>query len=299
MNKIVRFIGCLILTSSFLVLASSAFGQDANTTEKPKSSSLNKEAKSKPISLGKAWKFNSTALGEERTINVWVPPGYEKSKEKKRYDVIYFLDGAVSEDYHHITGLAQFFHMYRLMPETIWVGIANTDRKRDMTFPTKDKELLEAIPNCGGSKNFRKFITAELIPFIESKYKCNKKRTLIGQSLGGLLCTEVFLKDTKYFDNFIIVSPSLWWDNRSLTKSIIPFLKENQELKKNVFIALGTEGNTMQQVADSLVDGLKKHAGEGVNWKFRHLPKETHATVLHRSLYAALEFMYEDRFPGL
>ena len=59
-------------------------------------------------------------------------------------------------------------------------------------------------------------IEKELQPYIETKYKTNNDKTIIGQSLGGLFATEVLLKKPTLFNKYIIISPSLWWDNGSL-----------------------------------------------------------------------------------
>ena len=55
------------------------------------------------------------------------------------------------------------------------------------------------------------------------------------------------------FDNYIIVSPSLWWDNESLLK-YTPTLYTST--KKSIFIAVGKEGQVMERTAKELYDKL-------------------------------------------
>lgn len=88
-------------------------------------------------------------MNETRTLNIYIPDSYNKNP-KTAYPVIYLLDGSANEDFIHVTGLVQFLTMIQKMPESIIVGIANVDRKRDFTFPTtnvQDKKdfLLPAI----------------------------------------------------------------------------------------------------------------------------------------------------------
>jgi predicted alpha/beta superfamily hydrolase len=83
------------------------------------------------------------------------------------------------------------------------------DRQRDFTFPTSSSELKTRFPNTGHSDKFISFIENELQPLMQSKYKANKNKTLIGESLGGLLATEVLLTKPTLFNKYIIVSPSL------------------------------------------------------------------------------------------
>ena len=110
---------------------------------------------SKPFCIGEAVTFKSVILNEDRTLNIYLPDGYNA---KEKYPVIYLLDGSVNEDFLHIAGLVQFFNMTFKMPNTIVVGIANVDRKRDFTFPTKVEELKKAYPTTGGSARFIDFI---------------------------------------------------------------------------------------------------------------------------------------------
>ena len=79
------------------------------------------------------------------------------------------------------------------MKKSIVVGIANVDRRRDFTFPTTIEADKKSYPTTGHSDKFIAFIKYELQPNIEKKYKVNTDKTIIGQSLGGLLATEILL----------------------------------------------------------------------------------------------------------
>ena len=48
------------------------------------------------------------------------------------------MDGSKDEDFIHISGIVQFgsFSWINMLPESIVVGIANVDRKRDFTYPS-------------------------------------------------------------------------------------------------------------------------------------------------------------------
>lgn len=249
------------------------------------------------LTVGELRTLDSAVLSETRQLNIFLPPSYGEGDQ--RYPVIYLLDGSANEDYHHITGLVQFMTMYQLMPESILVGIANVDRRRDFTFPTKDEELLEAVPTSGGSEAFKTFIGEELQPFINDQYRTTGSKTLIGQSLGALLATEVLLTQPDLFDQYIIVSPSLWWDDQSLLDNAAAFLIDHPELSKMIYFALGSEGEEMQDGMDKLTAIFAEYARDSVVWTYEHFPHETHATILHRAVYSALEFLYEDDYPGL
>lgn len=118
------------------IILLSAFSLNAQTT--------------KSFKIGEIAEIRSAILGENRTMNIYLPEGYNA---KEKYPVIYLLDGTANEDFLHIVGLVQFFNMTFKMPNTIVVGIANIDRKRDFTFPTKIEELKKAIQRLAVQPN--------------------------------------------------------------------------------------------------------------------------------------------------
>ncbi|MBK8787611.1 MAG: alpha/beta hydrolase [Chitinophagaceae bacterium] len=243
----------------------------------------------KPFNIGEIKILKSTMLAEERTLNIYLPDGYN---DKAKYPVIYLLDGSANEDFLHIVGLVQFYNMTFNMPKTIIVGIANVDRKRDFTFPTKNAELKKTYPTTGGSAKFIDFIEKELQPYIKANYKTNDSTYLIGQSLGGLVATEILLKKPDLFSNYIIVSPSLWWDDRALLKQAPALLTGQPDNKKWVYVSVGTEGKEMEEGAAGLVKALQKANKKNMKIDFVPMPKENHATILHNSIYEAFNILY-------
>lgn len=240
------------------------------------------------IWIGFKHNIHSEVLKEDRIINIYHPPGYDTTNIN--YPTIYVMDGSLHEDFLHIVGLVQFLTMYELMPETIVVGISNVDRKRDFTYPTSIEQDKIDFPSSGGSENFINFLKEEAIPFIDTLYRTNEMKTIIGQSLGGLLATEIFLKHTEMFNQYIIVSPSLWWDDESLLALNNPVLTQ----PTNVFVSVGKEGRIMQRDAKKLANKIQKVNGADLKIDFKYLPKENHATILHQAAYIGLRSIYEN-----
>lgn len=244
----------------------------------------------RPFVFGEARTFRSDILKQDRTINVYLPDGYSPDSART-YPVILVLDGSANEDFPHIAGLAQFMNMYDLLPKSIVVGIANVDRRHDFTHPTEGDSDLVWVPTGGGSAPFIQFLDEELLPFVDKHYKTDGHRGIIGQSLGGLLCVEVLFTRPELFDDYIIVSPSLWWDNGSLARSADVWVRDHPDAPKNVFVALGTEGDDMARNMDVFTTAFKKHAKPPLNWTYAPLPEESHATILHRAVYRAFEWL--------
>jgi len=238
--------------------------------------------------FGVVERIQSKILNEERILNIYLPQGYHPDSLLS-YSTVYVLDGSANEDFPHIAGLIQFLNMYQLMPNSIVVGIANVNRYRDFTSLSKVKEDVEAIPNNGGLEKFMAFIESEVQPLIAKNYKTNGHKTIIGQSLGGLLATEILMSKPHLFDDYIIVSPSLWWNDQKLVKSADDYFKNHQDLNKKVFVSLGKEHPVMHKVADELVGAIKKSGNEKITLFYEPILTEDHATILHKAVYLAFE----------
>lgn len=242
----------------------------------------------KPFTIGETRTLKSTILNEDRTLNIYLPEGFDKTKS---YPVIYLLDGSANEDFLHIVGLVQFYKMQFNMPDFLVVGIANVDRKRDFTFHTDLEDLKKDYPTTGHSAKFIEFIEKELQPFVNKTYKTTETKYIIGQSLGGLLATEILLKKPSLFTHYLIVSPSLWWDNESLLKESKNLLDKQRELNQFVYISVGMEEHkTMIKEAQEIASILK--AKKGLKVDYFPMPNENHASILHQSINEAFRKLF-------
>ncbi|MCH2216017.1 MAG: alpha/beta hydrolase-fold protein [Flavobacteriales bacterium] len=244
------------------------------------------------FTIGKAIKIKSPRLDETRNLNIYIPQSYYQDSLKS-YPVIYLLDGSRDEDFIHISGIVQFgsFNWINILPESIVVGIGNVDRNRDFTYPSQNKLDQKEFPTSGRSENFIAFIEEELQPFIDSSYRTTEMKTVIGQSLGGLLVTEILFRKPNLFDNYVLVSPSLWWDDeRILGRDLTSFGSI-----KSVYIAVGKEGELMERTAKELFEKLKKNLPENTSLYFEFLEDKTHGDALHIAAYSAFEKIFKHK----
>ena len=260
----------------------------------------NEVDKTKPFILGVIDEIQSKELNETRILNIYLPEGYNP-KDTTKYPVIYLLDGSADEDFIHIAGLVQFnsFEGINQVPKSIVVGIATVDRRRDFTFPTTITEDKEAYPTTGHSDKFISFVEKELQPYIQTNYKINSSKTIIGQSLGGLLATEILLKKPTLFNKYIIISPSLWWDNGSLLNQNSKILDSSFDQQTDIYIGVGKEGlaptkipRVMEVDANLLAEKIKASKSKYLKVFFDYLPQENHATIMHQSVFNAFKLIY-------
>jgi predicted alpha/beta superfamily hydrolase len=205
----------------------------------------------------------------------------------------------MEEDFIHLVGLVRFNTQPWIarFPRSIVVGIENTKRRRDFTFEVASLDFLkemdispEQFKEHGGSASYISFLEQELRPSIDSIYRTTGENTVIGESLGGLLATEILLKRTNLFTNYIISSPSLWWGNESLLETA-----KNSTLDAvNVYIGAcqKKEESRMYKDAQKLAKILQKRGASSSRIYFDYMPEEIHSTVLHQAVYHAFKMFY-------
>lgn len=255
---------------------------------KPMDSKQLQQLVPKPFVLGETDSLYSTHLNESRILNIYLPQNYS-ADSSTTFPVIYLFDGSADEDFVHVAGVVQFLTMIGSIPPHIVVGIGNVDRRRDFTFPSNNKLDKEELPTSGGSEKFISFIENELEPFIDVNYKTNSSRTVIGQSLGGLLASEILLKKPSMFNDYIIVSPSLWWDDESLLKVQSDFSKGNVRFV-DIMVG-GLEEPEMISASKKLADLLSKD--QKMHLFHSVLKNEDHLSILHNAVYDALMLKFK------
>ena len=247
--------------------------------------------KIEPLTIGDKLVVHSEILDEDRIINIYLPHSY-KTDTAKKYPVIYLLDGSMNEDFLHIVGLVQFgsYPWINFVPESIVVGIANIDRKKDFTFGKKRQEKQnKKKADLRSSANFIKFIDDELIPLVSKRYRIKTLSTIIGHSLGGLLVSEILIKKPHMFDNYIIISPTLRWDNASL----LHLEPVNCLSKKTVFIGVGKEARIKEQSAKEMYEKFKNLNRQNFTIYYEYFDELDQSNILHIGVYKAFNTIFK------
>jgi predicted alpha/beta superfamily hydrolase len=167
--------------------------------------------------------FHSEILPDDRVVSVYLPRQYME-QEERRFPVLYLQDGQNLFDGHtsYIAGRTWQAHATadRLNQEgeiepLILVGVANTGLRRMAEYtPTRDFKM-----GGGEGRSYGRLIVEELKPFIDRTYRTLDgpgNTGLGGSSLGGLISLYLGFEYPEVFGKLAVMSPSLWWDQRSL-----------------------------------------------------------------------------------
>jgi predicted alpha/beta superfamily hydrolase len=244
----------------------------------------------RPIVIGRSYTLASRIMGETRRINVWLPQGYGRAA--KTYPVIFLIDGGEAEDFHHVTGLVDVGGMNGVLRDVIVVGIENTDRKRDLTYPSTDPADRKLLPTSGGSAKFRDFLADELKPWAAARFRTSGETLLMGESLAGLFVVETFLTRPELFDHYVAISPSLWWDQQRLAKSATDRLKTGAYAGKSLYLAESGDSGGLEAGTYALAEALKAGAPAGLKWRFDPMPLEKHAGIYDPAAIKALRWLF-------
>jgi len=185
--------------------------------------------------------FQSKIIEDEFYLFISLPDDYNKSD--KKYPVLYLLDGDVA--FGMATSIARYLQFGNTIPELIVVGIGygalkkneGNLRSRDYTISSKSGRS-----GTGGAPKFRNFLKEELIPYIETTYRTEpNNRTINGYSLGGLFATYTLFTEPELFNNYIIGSPHLSWDDYIIFTVQEEAFEKMDDIEAKVFISVGSE----------------------------------------------------------
>jgi predicted alpha/beta superfamily hydrolase len=235
---------------------------------------------------------HSNVLNEDRVIWVRMPAASRSAKGS--YPVLYMTDGGTNVN--EIGSTIDFLADTNFMPPLIVVGIANTDRIRDLTPTHADVKhsdgTVDAMPTSGGADKFLDFIQTELAPEIEKRYPTQPYRILTGHSLGGLFVVHSLMARPDLFNAYIASSPSLWWDDFRVVHRAQEFFLTQKEFRKTLFFSLGNETGLMDEGFQQLQKTLNGKLPKGFVMASAHYREENHNSTELLSHYAALRAIF-------
>ena len=243
-----------------------------------------------PLTLGEVVALDSKVLGESRRVVVWTPPDYGGSG--RRYPVLYLTDA--ERQFGHSVTTVEFLSRNGRMPAAIVVGIFNVARTRDLTpYTANEPDVDRRLPAAGGADKFLQFVETELVPWVEQQYRTEPFRMFAGHSFGGLFAVHALATKPELFNVVIAVSPTLYWRQNEPVKRLTALVESRRDLKRTLYVTLGTEGAQMQSGFDSLKSVLEKQAPPGLYWHLVQMPAEDHGSIVLRSHYDALEKTFD------
>ncbi len=235
-----------------------------------------------PIEQGRQYRFESAVLGEARRILVSLPGGYDDAPGR-RYPVVVVLDGDFEHDF--AAAMTRFYAAVSELPAMIVVGVCHEDRMRDLTpAPVDGFTPPPGAPAGGGADDFLVFLADELLPYLDSAYRMEPLRVLVGHSLGGLFALHALATRPDAFLGYLVMEPSVWWNGQHELRAAEAMLRTPAARRARVILV-----NTPPLAADTTHWGgtapmVRMLATEG----------ESHAGMAAAGMMAGLRAMFAD-----
>lgn len=249
----------ILILINILLMSTSSFGQVEN----------------KPICIGERIVIDSEVLNQNREILIRLPENYGNTDLK--FTTHYVLDGEIIFDcYSSIVGLKS---KNESIPEAIIIGIPNIDRNFDLN------------PKANGAI-FLNFITKELIPYIDNKYRTNENRILSGYSMAGNFILYTLLNGQDSFNMFLSGSPyrlDLYKDNQ-----IDSFL-DNLKTKKTIYTSMGSKDQVKQlEFFKVFCRQFEQKNNELIDFKYEIATNRNHDNNFLINCQDGLDYIYKD-----
>lgn len=242
-----------------------------------------------PISIGTHLTLRSETLQEDRSVLVYLPESYAGSTF--RYPVLYLLDG--TSDFLHTVGIVQFLAGIDRIPELILVGVANTNRSRDLTPPSANVNETAFWDEVGGADRFLRFLREELIPLIDQSYRTQPYRILRGQSFGGLLAIHDYMSGAPTFDAYLTSSAAVGWNYGELIARAPDFFA-GAAIAPLYLSAGGRDHPDVVKSVREFADVLERHGSPDLRWRYELFEDEGHYSLVQLSTHNSLRFLYAD-----
>lgn len=229
----------------------------------------------------------SRRMDMKREITVSVPPTYEKDS-KKVYPLLVILDGDYLFD--AFEGALSYGNYWDDLPEMIVVGISqNRDGER-----FSDCKLDEEGLPTQRAERFYEFIGAELLPYIEGKYRIAPFRMIAGHDITAGFMNVFLYKDQPLFNAYISMSPELGTGMENNIPSRL-----NGFSKPMYYYMSSADGDIkkMKESIKALDDNLKTVSNDKLNYKFDDFKGASHYSLVLYSIPNALYHFFSTYSP--
>ncbi|HEY0946688.1 MAG TPA: alpha/beta hydrolase-fold protein [Opitutaceae bacterium] len=271
-----------------------------------------------PVAIPRSAMRTLTASGSGLVYRVFVawPDGPAPAAG---FPVVYVLDGnawfaSVVETVRVLSGNMQGTGVVPAI--VVSVGYP-TDKPHDSARRTRDYTPAtgggETPAGSGGADAFLAFLEQELKPAIARDWPVDPTRqTLIGHSFGGLFVVHALLTRPEAFQNYVAVSPSIWWNGCAVLANEAGLADRLMRAPgvRRVFLAAGE----FEQAADpartrsaerlatllerrmvdnarELIERLAALPGRPLEAQFAYFPQENHGSVVPGAISRALPFV--------
>ena len=281
-----------------LLIASLALGAPAHAQPESEHAVLS-DPDGTPIVIGSVHRIQSSVYGDEQILTVRLPRGYADDPQR-RYPVVFSVDGGPDQDFELLSGIAAEAEFSTSFEPFILIGVHTKDRYRQLTpewtrlDPKRLSDVFGDRMVPGGADQFRRYLETDVIPWATGRYRTGRK-AVTSVSLGGLFVMDTFLEKPDLFDDYIALTPSVWWDGGRIVDEAAAKLAGHKASNRRVYFTMGDEavGNRTGPWLQTLAAAFETSAPEGLKWAFvDRSSEEEHRTMALTGWLDAFRTLY-------
>ena len=229
----------------------------------------------------------SVVKGKTYDIWIYLPDNYSTSALS--YPTIYVLDADADQEF--VASTCKKVSDEVNTQNVIVVGIHYGDNRNVDYTPTTTSM------GRGEAETFLNFINKELIPRIQRDFRADtlrSKRIIIGHSFGGLFGAYAFTKHNDVFGNYLLLSPSLFYDNTITLKyeqELRNVIKDKPQL---VFIGAGSTEEALLPANDLFYQRLLNFY-PFTKTEFHLVAGKGHLSSKNENIQEAIKFYFKNR----
>jgi len=265
----------------------------------------------KDVGLASVDRFRLSTSGEGKSydISVQLPADYKKADQA--FPIVYSVhDGAYLINYDSI--VAPLLR-HSQMPDVIVVNVRPAlpeGRAKGRASPVENMARSSAWANdltlsgqefsggttIGGQATvFADFFEKELIPHIESAYRCVPgDRCLAGFDVGALFAVETALTRPHLFTRLLVLAPASWADGATI-RLAQERVASGFDPSLRMYLAIGSADNPAFVASfEQLSAVFESKKFEQLRIKSRILTDRRHANVVAPAAREGLKFVYSD-----
>ncbi len=228
----------------------------------------------------------TASYGTKYTLDVHLPDGYDAGKPGG-YPLLLYTDAAYMKP-----DLRKALKRNGLENTLITAGIGykGKNRRTEDLSPTAT-----ALDGTGNAEAFAGFIREEVLEYLHTHYTvANTPGTLTfcGHSLGGLFGAYLFLKEPGLFTNYLLISPSLMWDEQAIFEIEAAARPQSAIPEARVFVAAGSLETGGFHTTRRHLTGLFEKYYPHVTWQEKVYRNKDHSGVIAPAVSEGLEYIY-------
>jgi len=250
--------------------------------------------------------FKTEDKTRDYVLFVSLPRNYA-TRTSERFPTIYLLDADYS--FAIARNVMRHFSDRNQIGESIIVGIGDpgADADLDIYKRLRVKDYTPAVSigasgygddidkQGGGATTFLHILGDEIVPAIDKRYRTDPAaRMIVGHSYGGLFATWTMFQRPGLFRDYLVVSPSLWFNNRMVFDVMHAYLATHKELPARVFFSVGSfEGGGSMAADIKALDGeLTAAHPAGYESEVHVFDGETHNSVFPSAFTRGVRVLY-------